>query len=84
MRQRLGIAAALMESPGLILLDEPVNALDPEGVALVAGLLQNARARGALVVVACHDSGEIEGLFDQTFLMAEGRLRPSNSEGESK
>ena len=84
MRQRLGIAAALMESPKLILLDEPVNALDPEGVALVAGLLQKARSRGALVVVACHDSGEIEGLFDQTFLMAEGRLRPSNSEGESK
>lgn len=84
MRQRLGIAAALMESPKLILLDEPVNALDPEGVALAAGLLQNARSRGALVVVACHDSGEIEGLFDQTFLMAEGRLRPSGPEEEPK
>lgn len=50
----------------------------------MAGLLQNARSRGALVVVACHDSGEIEGLFDQTFLMAEGRLCPSDSEEESK
>ena len=73
MRQRLGIAAALMESPKLIMLDEPVN-----------GLLQNARSRGALVVVACHDSGEIEGLFDQTFLMVEGRLRPSGPEEEPK
>lgn len=50
----------------------------------MAGLLQNARSRGALVVVACHDSGEIEGLFDQTFLMVEGRLRPSGPEEEPK
>lgn len=74
MRQRLGIAAALLEYPSTILLDEPVNALDPAGVDQVAELLREARAGGALVVVACHDSEEIEALFDETLSMAEGKL----------
>ncbi len=74
MRQRLGIAAALLEHPSTILLDEPVNALDPAGVDQAVRLLGEARARGALVVVACHDSEEIEALFDETLSMAEGKL----------
>lgn len=74
MRQRLGLAAALMEHPTTVLLDEPVNALDPAGVARVAQLLARVREGGALIVVACHDAAEIESLFDETFYMAEGAL----------
>lgn len=74
MRQRLGIACAIMEHPQLLLLDEPVNALDEEGVSRVRALLASERDRGATVVVACHDSAEIESLFDDTLLMSEGRV----------
>lgn len=74
MRQRLGVACAVMEHPDLLLLDEPVNALDPSGVELACNLFARERERGALVVIACHDSTEVEGLFDETFLMEEGRL----------
>lgn len=74
MRQRLGVACAVMEHPDLLLLDEPVNALDPSGVELACDLFARERNRGALVVIACHDSTEVEGLFDETFSMAEGRL----------
>lgn len=77
MRQRLGIACALMEHPQLILLDEPVNALDDAGTLRIRRLLLDERERGALIVIACHDSPEIEGIFDQTLRMAEGHFEPS-------
>lgn len=76
MRQRLGIAAATMEHPDLMLLDEPVNALDESGVEQACRLFSQERERGALIVIACHDSAEVESLFDETFLMAEGHLKP--------
>lgn len=61
MRQRLGIACAVMERPSLLLLDEPVNALDPAGVEMACRLFDGARRHGAIVVIACHDSEELEG-----------------------
>lgn len=74
MKQRLGIACAVMERPALLLLDEPLNALDPTGVELVRTLVARERDRGALIVVACHDAEELDLLADEVFLMAEGRI----------
>jgi ABC-2 type transport system ATP-binding protein len=76
MKQRLGIAAAIMEEPDLIVLDEPTNALDEDGILLVRDLLQRQKRRGALVVISCHDLAELELLADEIFEMADGRLRP--------
>lgn len=74
MKQRLGIACAFMESPDLILLDEPINALDPSGVECVERLVHKAKERGAIVVVACHDADELRVLADEIITMAEGRI----------
>lgn len=74
MQQRLGIACAIMEHPDLILLDEPINALDPSGVARVETIVREEKERGAIVVVACHDAEELDLLADEIFVMAEGRL----------
>lgn len=74
MKQRLGIAAAVMEKPAFIILDEPINALDEKGVALVRGILQDERQRGALIIVACHDKEELEALSDEIFMLENGRI----------
>lgn len=74
MKQRLGIAAALMETPDLILLDEPINALDEDGVRLVRDLLLEHKRRGALIVVACHDLDELRFLSDEIIEMYEGKV----------
>lgn len=74
MKQRLGIACAVMEDPDLLLLDEPINALDPAGVEMVQRLVARQKERGALVVIACHDAQELDGLSDEIYLMAEGRI----------
>ena len=72
MKQRLGIAAAIMEQPELILLDEPTNALDDKGVAQICNLIRRERDRGALVVLACHDAEILENLSDEIFYIHDG------------
>ena len=74
MKQRLGIAAAIMEKPDLLLLDEPFNALDTKGVEQVKELLKTMRADGKLIILACHDREEMEELADEVFLIEEGRI----------
>lgn len=74
MKQRLGIACAVMEKPDLVLLDEPTNALDPSGVEMAKRIIREERDRGALVVVACHDREELDSFADEVFVMAEGRI----------
>lgn len=74
MKQRLGIACAIMEEPDIVLLDEPINALDEKGVELVRGILQELKDRGAIVLVACHDREELEYLSDIIFEMESGRI----------
>jgi ABC-2 type transport system ATP-binding protein len=54
MAQRLGVAAALLGDPGVLLLDEPVNGLDPEGIRWIRGLLQSMAARGRTILVSSH------------------------------
>lgn len=74
MKQRLGIGAAIMEKPELILLDEPTNALDEDGIQQIAELIRQQRQRGALVILASHDGGFLESLADEIFVMSEGRI----------
>lgn len=80
MKQRLGIACAIMEHPNLILLDEPVNALDENGIKLVRQILQEEKERGALIIVACHDKEELELLSDKIYTMAEGSITGETDE----
>lgn len=74
MKQRLGIAAAIMEKPDIVILDEPTNSLDADGVMLVKQIVQEEKVRGALVILSCHDGALLEGLSDEIFLLERGRL----------
>lgn len=74
MKQRLGIAAAIMEKPDIVILDEPTNSLDADGVTLVKQIVQEEKARGALVILSCHDGELLKGLSDEIFLLESGHL----------
>ena len=74
MKQRLGIASAIMEQPKLILLDEPTNALDENGVAQIMELIRRERDRGALIIIACHDAEILESISDEIFTVAGGHV----------
>ena len=74
MKQRLGIAAAIMEKPDIILLDEPTNALDESGIDLVKNIVQRQKERGALVVISCHDSAILQTLSDYIIKLKEGSI----------
>ena len=75
MKQKLGIAAAIMECPELILLDEPTNALDEESVRKLLDILKEEKERGACIILASHDMEELTLLSDIIFIMEEGRVR---------
>jgi ABC-2 type transport system ATP-binding protein len=74
MTQRLGIAAALLGDPGVLLLDEPVNGLDPEGVAWIRGLLRSLAADGRTVLVSSHLMSEMEQTASHLIVIGRGRL----------
>lgn len=74
MKQRLGIAAAIMEKPDIVILDEPTNSLDADGVMLVKQIVQEEKARGALVILSCHDGELLKDLSDEIFLLECGHL----------
>ncbi|WP_238014190.1 ATP-binding cassette domain-containing protein [Dactylosporangium sp. AC04546] len=74
MRQRLGIAAALLGDPTVLLLDEPVNGLDPEGIVWIRGLLRSLAAEGRVVLVSSHLMSELEGTADHLIAVGRGRL----------
>jgi ABC-2 type transport system ATP-binding protein len=74
MAQRLGIAAALLGDPAVILLDEPVNGLDPDGVRWIRQLLRSLAAEGRTVFVSSHLMSEMELTADQLVILGRGRL----------
>lgn len=74
MKQKLGIAAAFMEKPDIIILDEPINALDEAGAKQVRKILEEQKKRGALIIIACHDKEELEMLSDEIIEIYEGRI----------
>lgn len=80
MKQRLGIAAAVMEEPDIIILDEPTNALDSDGVAMLKEILHQHRERGALLLISCHDLATLQELSDEIYLMESGALRAYEGE----
>ncbi|HEY5990732.1 MAG TPA: AAA family ATPase, partial [Streptosporangiaceae bacterium] len=82
MGQRLGIAAALLGDPGVLLLDEPVNGLDPEGVAWVRALLRSLAAEGRTVLVSSHLMSEMENTADRLIIIGRGRLIAQAAMGE--
>jgi ABC-2 type transport system ATP-binding protein len=75
MRQRLGIAAALLGDPEVLLLDEPGNGLDPAGIAWLRGLLRRLAAEGRTIVLASHLLGEIAQTADHVLIVSAGQLR---------
>lgn len=74
MRQRLGIAQAIMEDPNVLLLDEPMNGLDQQGVDDMKVLLNKLRTQGKTIILASHHSEDIEELCDIVYKMDGGRL----------
>ena len=76
MIQRLGIAQAIMEDQDVILLDEPTNALDKDGVKMLTGLLTDLRQQGKLVLIASHDLAWLYSLADHSYELTDGQLKP--------
>ena len=74
MKQRLGIAAAIMEKPDILILDEPTNSLDSSGVSLVKTILAKERERGAIIILACHDLPVLQDVSDEIFLLGQGKI----------
>lgn len=74
MKQRLGIAAAIMERPDIVILDEPINALDEVGAGLIKGLLDELKANGSLIIIACHDTEELNYLSDEIYEIYDGEI----------
>lgn len=74
MKQRLGIAAAIMEEPDIVIFDEPTNALDEKGVELVKVIVAKQRERGALVIISCHDIHILQEISDEIVKLEEGKV----------
>ena len=74
MRQRLGIAQAMMENPSLLILDEPFNGLDKHGVEEMRTLIRGFRAEGKTILLASHNQADIEELCDTVCEMDAGRM----------
>ena len=81
MQQRLGLAAALLGDPALVVLDEPTSALDPVGREDVRGIIREARERGSAVLLNSHLLGEVERLCDRVAIVNKGRVVASGSLG---
>lgn len=74
MKQKLGIANAIMGEPDVIILDEPINALDEDTVRQIKRVLLELRDQDKLIIIACHDREELEYLSDIIFEMNKGRI----------
>lgn len=79
MRQRLGIAQALLDDPALLILDEPMNGLDKEGVAAMRALLLSLKTQGKTILLASHFAQDIDELCDTVYEMDQGVLTPLRS-----
>jgi ABC-2 type transport system ATP-binding protein len=74
MRQRLGIAGALLGDPPILLFDEPVNGLDPEGIRWIRGLLRTLASEGRALLVSSHLMSELQDTADHLIVIGRGRL----------
>jgi ABC-2 type transport system ATP-binding protein len=82
MRQRLGIAAAMLADPPVLMLDEPFNGLDPEGIVWIRGFLRSLAAQGRAVLVSSHLMGELQDAATHLVVVGRGRLVADTSVAE--
>jgi len=82
MKQRLGVAAALLKDPELLILDEPTNGLDPAGMAEVRTMIRRLGAGGHTVLLSSHLLGEVQQVCDRVGVIAEGKLLRQGTVGE--
>jgi ABC-2 type transport system ATP-binding protein len=82
MRQRLGLAHALLGDPEVLILDEPANGLDPEGMRWMRSLLRDFADRGGTVLLSSHLLAEVEAVADQLVIIGGGRIAASGSRAE--
>lgn len=75
MRQRLGIAQAIMEDPDLLVLDEPFNGLDADGVEEIRSLLQKYKEEGKLIILSSHMKEDLEILCDKVYYLEKGKMK---------
>ena len=81
MRQRLGLAAAMLGDPQVLILDEPANGLDPEGIRWLRGFLRHLSAEGKTVLISSHLLQEVEQTVDDVVIIDNGRLRQAGRDG---
>lgn len=84
MKQKLGIAAAYMENPDLVIMDEPLNALDDESVEKVKDILKNLKKEGKLIIVSCHDNEELQSIADTIIELNSGKVVKIKEKEEKK
>jgi ABC-2 type transport system ATP-binding protein len=82
MKQRLGVAAAMLTDPQLLILDEPTNGLDPAGMADMRTLIRRLGAAGSTVLISSHLLGEVEQICDRVGIIARGALVAENTVAE--
>jgi ABC-2 type transport system ATP-binding protein len=82
MRQRLGLAHALLGDPEVLILDEPANGLDPEGMRWMRGLLRNFADRGGTVLLSSHLLAEVEAVADRMMIISGGRIKAQGTRAE--
>jgi len=74
MRQRLGLSTALLGDPGVLVLDEPINGLDPEGIRWIRGFLRSLAAEGRTVLISSHLLSEVQQTVDEVVIISKGRI----------
>lgn len=74
MKQRLGIANVILEKPDILLFDEPMNALDENGIELVKQIIKEEKNRGAVIFLSCHDKLFLEEISDRIFRLSKGMI----------
>ena len=74
MKQRLGIAQAIMEDPDLLILDEPMNGLDESGVKLIRNVIRKFKQPGKIVLLASHNREDIEILCDEVYQVQNNQI----------
>ena len=74
MKQRLGIAAAIMENPEILIFDEPTNALDEEGIRVLIEIIKDMKEKGSLIVIASHDRIFLNTISDYIYTIKQGKF----------
>jgi ABC-2 type transport system ATP-binding protein len=82
MRQRLGLAATLLGDPKVLILDEPANGLDPEGIRWLRGFFRHLASEGRTVLVSSHQLAEVQEVADRAVILSKGRLVRSGTLSE--